>query len=68
MNRLFFRPEQCGMTKTDAAAQVLLGTAWYCRLLGTHSGYCLVPLGTLWYCWVLLLFFDIYLQLEEEDL
>lgn len=22
MNRLFFRPEQCGMTKTDAAAQV----------------------------------------------
>jgi len=23
MNRLFFRPEQCGMTKTDAAAQTL---------------------------------------------
>ena len=22
MNRLFFRPEHCGMTKTDAAAQV----------------------------------------------
>jgi ubiquitin-like modifier-activating enzyme 5 len=25
MNRLFFRPEQCGMTKTDAAAQTLAG-------------------------------------------
>ncbi|GBF87302.1 ubiquitin-like modifier-activating enzyme 5 [Raphidocelis subcapitata] len=25
MNRLFFRPEQCGMTKTDAAAQTLGG-------------------------------------------
>uniref|UniRef100_A0A7R9Z850 Ubiquitin-like modifier-activating enzyme 5 n=1 Tax=Chlamydomonas euryale TaxID=1486919 RepID=A0A7R9Z850_9CHLO len=25
MNRLFFRPEQCGMTKTDAAAQTLSG-------------------------------------------
>lgn len=25
MNRLFFRPEQCGMTKTDAAAQTLQG-------------------------------------------
>lgn len=25
MNRLFFRPEQCGMTKTDAAAQARLG-------------------------------------------
>jgi molybdopterin/thiamine biosynthesis adenylyltransferase len=23
MNRLFFRPEQCGMTKTDAAAETL---------------------------------------------
>ena len=23
MNRLFFRPEQAGMTKTDAAAQTL---------------------------------------------
>lgn len=23
MNRLFFRPEQCGLTKTDAAAQTL---------------------------------------------
>lgn len=25
MNRLFFRPEQCGMTKTEAAAQTLSG-------------------------------------------
>merc|ERR1719389_361383 len=25
MNRLFFRPEQAGMTKTDAAAQTLSG-------------------------------------------
>ena len=25
MNRLFFRPEQAGMTKTDAAAQTLAG-------------------------------------------
>lgn len=25
MNRLFFRPEQCGMTKTEAAAQTLAG-------------------------------------------
>lgn len=25
MNRLFFRPEQSGMTKTDAAAQTLAG-------------------------------------------
>ena len=23
MNRLFFRPDQCGMTKTDAAAETL---------------------------------------------
>ena len=23
MNRLFFRPEQCGMTKTDATIQTL---------------------------------------------
>ncbi len=27
MNRLFFRPEQCGMTKTDAAVQVLSSNA-----------------------------------------
>jgi ubiquitin-like modifier-activating enzyme 5 len=25
MNRLFFRPEQCGMTKTDATIQTLQG-------------------------------------------
>ena len=25
MNRLFFRPEQCGMTKTEAASQTLSG-------------------------------------------
>jgi ubiquitin-like modifier-activating enzyme 5 len=25
MNRLFFRPDQCGMTKTDAAAETLAG-------------------------------------------
>ena len=25
MNRLFFRPEQCGMTKTDATIQTLHG-------------------------------------------
>ena len=25
MNRLFFRPEQCGMTKTDATIQTLRG-------------------------------------------
>ncbi len=25
MNRLFFRPEQAGLTKTDAAAQTLAG-------------------------------------------
>jgi ubiquitin-like modifier-activating enzyme 5 len=25
MNRLFFRPEQAGMTKTDAAVQTLVG-------------------------------------------
>jgi hypothetical protein len=35
MNRLFFRPEQCGMTKTDAAAQTLsewqIAAAAYCR-------------------------------------
>ena len=28
MNRLFFRPEQCGMTKTDAAAQTLSEWRW----------------------------------------
>jgi ubiquitin-like modifier-activating enzyme 5 len=28
MNRLFFRPEQCGMTKTDAAAQTLSEQAY----------------------------------------
>jgi ubiquitin-like modifier-activating enzyme 5 len=27
MNRLFFRPEQCGLTKTDAAAQTLSESA-----------------------------------------
>lgn len=31
MNRLFFRPDQCGLTKTDAAAQVGEG-------VGMHAG------------------------------
>lgn len=36
MNRLFFRPDQCGLTKTQAAAQVSAGSrlarrGWGCR-------------------------------------
>ena len=37
MNRLFFRPEQCGMTKTDAAAETLSKCMLACLLPWVHS-------------------------------
>ena len=38
MNRLFFRPEQCGMTKTEAAAQTLSE----CAARGTPAADCVL--------------------------
>lgn len=36
MNRLFFRPDQCGMTKTDAAAQV--GASRQRKTISSNAG------------------------------
>jgi hypothetical protein len=53
MNRLFFRPEQCGMTKTDAAAQTLseLAASQFIPLRPWHNSAqnptCLIPLAPL---------------------
>lgn len=44
MNRLFFRPEQCGMTKTDATVQTLHGINPDVRLEGCAAPVRAAPL------------------------